>query len=195
METNKKVWFASDHHFGHDFMRKLRNFETIEEHDQAIIDAHNQVVSKHDDVYLLGDFIFRSARHYEYYTSKLNGNIHLIRGNHDHIGMDGGTRGFSWIKDYYETHFDNPLIEDTKKCKTLIVLSHYPLYCWHKNRKGAIMLHGHTHNGIESSEVERGKIMDVEINIKNGFAPYELKDIFIIMQDRKIFAPDCESYT
>lgn len=189
MEKEQKAWFASDHHFGHDFMRKLRNFETIEEHDEAIINAHNAVVSKGDIVFFLGDFVFRSARHYEYYTQRLNGNLHLIRGNHDTIGLEGKTRGFAWVKDYYEIHFPNPFIETPNK--TLFVMSHYPLYCWHKNSKGSIMLHGHTHNGISDNEIERGKITDVEINHKNGLAPYELRDMFLLMKDRKIFAPDC----
>lgn len=195
MEENQKVWFASDHHFGHEFMRKLRNFDSTDDMDQAIIDAHNQVVSKGDDVYLLGDFTFKSSKAWHYYTDALNGNLHLIRGNHDKIALDGKQRGFSWVKDYYEgkfIDFSKPNWRSQKQ--TTIVMSHYPMYCWHSSNRGSIMLHGHTHNGIERTEKERGKIMDMEVHSKNDYKPWELQDILLLMQDRPIFAPDCENY-
>lgn len=196
-QEKKKVWFASDHHFGHEFMRKLRNFETIEEHDNAIIEAHNRVVKPGDDVYFLGDFIFRSKTTYDVYAKKLNGNLHLLRGNHDKLGLETAAKGFIWVKDYYELIVPDIDKEPGSKGglpNKLIVMSHYPMYCWNKNKRGSFMLHGHTHNGICNTEVSRGKIMDMEISEKNNFEPYELEDVFSIMRERAVFAPDCEAY-
>ena len=195
MSENKKVWFVSDHHFGHELMRKMRNFETIEEHDQTIIDAHNRVVNKGDDVYFLGDFVFKSKRHWEYYTQQLNGNLHLIRGNHDVIGLEGKTKGFAWVKDYYELKLPNLLSPTWKSDKAIsFVLFHYPMYAWHWNNRGSIHLHGHTHLNLVTSETIRGKTTDVCVNPRKNWEPYELRDILLMMQEREIFAPDCVNY-
>jgi calcineurin-like phosphoesterase family protein len=199
MEENQKVWFASDHHFGHEFLRKLRNFENTEEHDQAIIEAHNKVVKNGDDVYLLGDLLFKSKRHLSHYLEQLNGNLHLIRGNHDKIGLEGNVKGLSWVKDYHEIKVFNVLSESYKSDPQItIVLSHYPMLAWHKNSRGSIQLHGHTHLSLRDSvnyaEPLRGKTMDVCVCPENNWEPWELRDILTIMQDRPIVAPDCENY-
>jgi len=195
MEEKQKVWFASDHHFGHEFMQKMRNFKTIEEHDQTLIEAHNKVVKKGDDVYFLGDFTFKGTQHWQSYTEQLNGNLHLIRGNHDCVGVNGKTYGFSWIKDYHEQKVNNILLENFKsEPKILLCLFHYPIYCHHKNKRGSIMLHGHTHSAINGTAFARGKIKDMEVCVSNNWEPYELKDILLEMQDRPIFAPDCVNY-
>lgn len=195
MEQNKKVWFASDHHFGHNFLSKLRNFDNTEDQDNAIIKAHNRVVKPGDDVFLLGDFMFKSNRHMDYYTEQLNGNLHLIRGNHDKIGMEGKQRGFVWIKDYYELKVPNLLSESAKSDpQILICLFHYPMVAWHKNSRGSIHLHGHTHESLKPTEISRGKTKDVVVCEENDFEPYELRSILIEMQGRPIVAPDCENY-
>jgi len=195
MEENQKVWFASDHHFGHEFLKRLRGFETVEIMDQTIIDAHNSVVKRGDDVYFLGDFLFKSNRHIEYYTEQLNGNLHLVRGNHDKISLEGKTRGFSWVKDYYEGKFPNVLSESWKSDpQILVVMSHYPMLAWHKNSRGSLMLHGHVHANLRSTEVTRGRTKDVLICETNEWKPFELQDILKELGNRPIVAPDCENY-
>lgn len=195
MEEKQKVWFASDHHFGHKFLQELRNFASVDDHDQAIIAAHNSVVGKGDDVYFLGDFTFKGTQDYEHYTKQMNGNLHLIRGNHDKIALDGKPRGFSWVKDYYETKFPDMTDPDWKaKRQHSFILSHYPMVAWHWNNQGSIMLHGHTHGSLRPTEVSRGKTMDVYICEENDWKPYELKEILAIMKDRPKVAPDCENY-
>ncbi len=65
--------------------------------DRELIRRWNERVKENDVVFHLGDFCFRKSRimekdgeiiekilkGYNYYSSKLNGNIILIRGNHD----------------------------------------------------------------------------------------------------------------
>lgn len=55
-------WFSSDLHFGHnkDFIYQARGFNSIEEHDKAIVDNWNSIVDEDDDVYLLGDLMLNS---------------------------------------------------------------------------------------------------------------------------------------
>ena len=57
-----------------------RPFDTIEEHDEALIANWNSVVTEDDHVYILGDFSFRNAQPVVEYTERLKGHLHLIRG-------------------------------------------------------------------------------------------------------------------
>ena len=60
-----------------------RPFLTVSEMDEAIIQNWNRKVKPEDDVWILGDFVFRSRNSPEWYLQKLQGHKHLIVGNHD----------------------------------------------------------------------------------------------------------------
>ena len=84
-EEAKHIFFTSDTHFNHNKVIDFCNrpFKSIEEHDAQLIKNWNETVGKQDTIFHLGDFIFGgSAKLYEI-ISQLNGNIVLIRGNHD----------------------------------------------------------------------------------------------------------------
>ena len=53
------IYFTSDLHLGHNkpFMYEPRGFKSIQEHDKAIIDNINSIVTNEDDLYILGDII------------------------------------------------------------------------------------------------------------------------------------------
>lgn len=50
-------YFTSDLHIGHDkdFLYKPRGFDSIEQHDTAIVKRWNDIVTPDDTVYILGD--------------------------------------------------------------------------------------------------------------------------------------------
>ena len=77
-------YYIADTHFGHDNIRRLSNrpFETIEEMDKTIIDNWNSRVNDNDDIYILGDFSYKSEDPI-LYLKQLIGRKHLIVGNHD----------------------------------------------------------------------------------------------------------------
>lgn len=80
-----KIFFTSDTHFGHDreFLWGPRGFTNSQEHDEAIIKNWNETVSPDDIVYHLGDLMLGDNAHGIECVKRLNGNIKLIRGNHD----------------------------------------------------------------------------------------------------------------
>lgn len=80
-----KIFLTSDLHFGHDreFLWGPRGFRSIEEHDEAIIANWNNVVDSDDDVYILGDLMLGDNEHGCQCVERLNGRLHLVRGNHD----------------------------------------------------------------------------------------------------------------
>ena len=82
---NGRKFYIADTHFGHRNIINIdqRPFIDTEHMDKEIMKRWNQVVSKYDHVYVIGDFAYKNTLHVSYYTTYLNGHIHLIRGNHD----------------------------------------------------------------------------------------------------------------
>jgi len=82
------IWFSADHHFDHKNIIKYckRPFSGVGEMEVELFKRHNKVVKEDDTVYFIGDFTLkREGMRYslQNIVTKLNGNIHLILGNHD----------------------------------------------------------------------------------------------------------------
>ena len=151
MGNIRKVFFSSDHHFGHANVIKYTNrpFANVQEMDNELIARHNSVVSKNDIVYFVGDFAFYSEpEKIINILKKMNGEKHFISGNHD--------RGMfkEEIMKNFQTFSKSPLkeiyVEDktAKGGKQLIVLCHYALRVWNKSHYGAFHLYGHSHGSL-----------------------------------------------
>lgn len=139
------VWFSSDLHFGHDkdFIYRARGFNSIEEHDKAIIDNWNSVVNEFDDVYLLGDLMLGDQGYGVEQLVQLNGKIHaIIIGNHD-----TNNKIKLYIEELNPTYITYADI--LKDGKWRFYMSHYPTitsnYDDEKTHQHLINLFGHTH--------------------------------------------------
>lgn len=169
--TNK-VFFTSDHHFGHaniiEFESKRSHFSDIKEHDDFLIDAWNSTVSKSDTVYHLGDFAWRGKELFKVVARKLNGNIHLIRGNHDdRLNRIQNAKVFASVSDIKQVTID----------KQKFVLCHYPILSWPAAHHGSIHLHGHCHGNLEKG-IMSGPYMDVGIDCEgNPMHPMTLEEV------------------
>ena len=139
------IWFTSDTHFYHDqdFLYAPRGFQNFEEMNEAIVERWNSVVKPGDIVYHLGDVLMG---HYDANILKrLNGFVHLIRGNHD---TDNKLCGISSTMDLgtYSYEGTSDLI---KIGKLSLFLCHYPVMTANFDTKHfsqhVISLHGHTH--------------------------------------------------
>ena len=98
-----KIFFTSDHHFGHKNIIKFCNrpFESIDEMNEELISRWNAKVGPNDEVYHLGDFALCTTNEFTDIIGRLNGIIYLIGGNHDGTAMSN-RKVFKWIKDYFE---------------------------------------------------------------------------------------------
>ena len=135
-------YFISDTHFYHANIIKFdqRPFKTLEEMHETIIRNWNGVVKSGDDVYILGDFCWKTAQDEEYQQllKVLNGNKHLILGNHDPKNMtETQQKKFSSVSNFKE-FTDN---------QQHVILCHYPMP-FYKSSYGQTnwMLYGHVHN-------------------------------------------------
>lgn len=178
-------YFISDLHFGHKDCLAFDNrpFVSVEDNDKTIIGNWNNTVGIDDDVYLLGDISwYNSTKTIEIFNN-LNGNIHLIKGNHDSKLLRNRElqKRFCEITDYKELSIDNG--------KT-IVLCHYPIPCFNHHYYGSYHLYGHVHTSFEDNMMEQVKYQMVNLygkpcNMYNvgcmkdymGYTPRTLEEI------------------
>ena len=80
-----KIFVTSDLHFGHDreFVWKVRGFNSVMEMNEEYVKRWNRLVTNEDDVYVLGDLMLGNNNVGIHYLNQLNGNIHVVLGNHD----------------------------------------------------------------------------------------------------------------
>ncbi len=163
----QKIFFTSDLHFGHENVIRFDNrpFNTVEEMDEEMIKRWNAKVRKGDIVYVLGDFIWKAATNEAVsIIRRLNGQIILIKGNHDRFLHNAAAKkALAGIKDYDDICVT---LEDgtTRRC----ILSHYFIPFYNGHRYQAIHLHGHSHLTEEAAEEVR---ITTELNEKG----YDLK--------------------
>lgn len=167
----RKIFFTSDLHFGHTNVIKFDNrpFSSVEEMDDELVKRWNNKVSPGDTVYVLGDLIWPSRNNEAVdILQSLNGQIILIKGNHDRFLHNAKAKKcLAGIKDY-----DDIVIELNDGVKQRCILSHYFMPMYNGHYYGTIHLHGHSHNSEESikekeiaSELNRLGFMNRVFNV------------------------------
>ena len=157
-------FFCSDHHFDHSNIIKftradgctpVRDFTSVDEMNEHMIERHNSVVKANDVVYFLGDVVIprRGLRH----IARLNGKKRLIMGNHDVFTKNQN-------RDYYEAGFE--------RCSAFhkfdrFVATHIPVNEQQISQRWAANVHGHLHTN--SVMLPRG------VNAKTGEILYSDK--------------------
>lgn len=176
-----KTFITSDTHFSHCNIIKYANrpFGSVADMNDTIIKNWNDVVSKEDVVYHLGDVGFGNPRIINDILYNLNGNIHLLIGNHEKtvLSNKNSINRFIWIKDYFQMKYFS---ENEKEY--FFVMSHYPFLTWNRCHYGSISLHGHSHSIENSKEVKR---FDVGVDA-NKFSPVDIEYIIEFFKDTKI---------
>ena len=54
--NNMRLFFTADNHYYHKNLSIHRDFNSVEEMNELMIDNHNKKVTKNDHIYILGDF-------------------------------------------------------------------------------------------------------------------------------------------
>lgn len=87
------IWVISDTHFNHSNIltfsdkvgKPVRDFPSVEDMNETMIDRWNSVVMPGDKVYHLGDVFFGDKEWFKKNWPRLKGKKRLIVGNHDDI--------------------------------------------------------------------------------------------------------------
>lgn len=140
------IWVTSDLHFGHnrEFIYKPRGFNSIQEHDETIIEHWNSVVAPEDEVYILGDLMLNNNQHGIECLKRLNGIKSFVRGNHDtdtrlDLYMDEQGANIAYCGDAFTLKYK----------KYHFYLSHYPTLTGNLEKESlkqmTLNIFGHTH--------------------------------------------------
>ena len=176
------IFFTSDTHFGHskiiDYCK--RPFSSIEEHDKTLIQNWNNVVGQDDTVFHLGDFAYGNSQFISNIIKQLNGNIILIKGNHDLRNMNPTLYNI-----FSDAVYQARILID----KQTVYLNHFPFLCFEHGDINlykdnySIQLFGHVHSGplTSSEDASRLNILlptqyDVGVD-NNNFTPISWIDV------------------
>ena len=195
IEKNRKVYITSDTHYAHKNLcrgvtdwrlpdgsipiSQTRDFNTIEQMNETIVNNINSVVGQDDVLIHLGDWSFGGFENVQKFRDRiLCKEIHLILGNHDtHIENDryNVQELFTSVNHYTKLMYKN----------NTFVLFHYPMQSWDGLNKGHIHLHGHVHLPT-NLRFGKGKKMDVGMDGHPTFGVYDMDEIIRIMDKREI---------
>ena len=161
-------YFIADHHFNHKGIIEAcdRLFKDVWTMNAYMIDMWNAVVKDGDLVYHLGDFAFPNKGNgtdVKDIIKQLNGQIYLVKGNHDDKNIKLFEGLFVKIVDIAYLRLDTG---------ERVMLCHYPMLTWRRSCHGSLHLHGHEHGSVP----KRKNCLDVGVDVHN-FTPIAEVDI------------------
>ena len=173
-------YYIADTHFGHENVINFdkRPFENINEMDKVMIQQWNSVVKDEDDVYILGDFCFKSVKQPMWYIKQLKGKKHLIVGNHDNRLLKDEVA----MKDIVSVNTILQVNDGEHTC----ILCHYPLAEWNHYHRGAWHIYGHIHNKKDKS-YEFMRTQERALNagcMINGYIPVKIEQL---IENNRVF--------
>lgn len=159
------LYITSDPHLNHKNLCRAtsgwedksntRDFASLEDMNNAFLDACNKRVGKDDELIIAGDVIFGDKNLLPSFLSQIRcRNIHLVYGNHDEC--IAGTKKFSKGKGLERAIKFQKLFASTQYFMqfrhkgVLVNIFHYPMLIWEENGKGAINLFGHCHGTLKN---------------------------------------------
>lgn len=139
--------YISDTHFFHNNIIAMddRPWSSVEYMHRDMRERWNKNVTKGDHVYIIGDFVWQLTPESIDYIKSLNGNLHLIIGNHDKFIKNNRFKNLFCEITHYK------VIKDTDGQETRnVILNHYYMPFYDKHYYGGILIHGHSHMTQES---------------------------------------------
>jgi calcineurin-like phosphoesterase family protein len=198
LEKDQNLFFTSDTHYGHSNICRgttrwtdsediTRDFETLDQMNDRIVEGINTSVRENDILFHLGDWSFGGFEKIAEFRNKINcKNIHIVLGNHDHHiqrNKEDIQSLFSSVNEY--VYLVVKYDQGTKfHGQDTFVLMHYPITSWNNMNDGVIHLHGHVHFS-KDIRVGRGKTMDVGVD-GNGMDPLSIKQVRELMYQQPI---------
>jgi calcineurin-like phosphoesterase family protein len=175
-----KIFFTSDHHFGHTNILKFSNrpFENIEEMNDELIKRWNEKINPEDEVYHLGDFgMTKDSGLINEILDQLNGTKYLIVGNHEGPALQNRKK-FKWIKEYFELKVKD---DECKNGIQRIILFHYAMRVWRGDFRGTWHLYGHSHGNLPDKKDKLA--FDIGVDCHNYY-PLSFEEVKGIMKSK-----------
>lgn len=151
------IWITSDTHWSHtniagpsvsSWNKGYRDYGSVAEMNDAIVDSFNTRAGKDDLIYHLGDWSFGGkGKVVEFMDRLVCKNVILIYGNHD----------YNIRKHYKHLFLETHELLNRKIAGKRFILCHFALRVWEKSHHGSFHCYGHSHHSLP----ELGKSMDV----------------------------------
>lgn len=151
---------------------KMRDFPSVEEMDEFMVQEHNKVVKPADKFYCLGD-VAMSKKHI-LTMLRCNGHKRLVRGNHDIFPLKyyvGDDKHPAVFEEVYGTR----VFED-------MILSHIPIHPESLKDRWT-NVHGHVHSNVPALHFGV-KYLNVSVEV-TGFRPLAIEEVRQRIKDQK----------
>lgn len=165
--------------------QRTRDFNTLEEMNDVLVNNINALVKENDTLWHLGDWSFGGHQQIKIFRDRLNcKNINLVFGNHDqHIEPNNSPYRNLFKSVQYYKELDIRVDRKWNQVqKVKICMSHYAMRVFNKSHHGAIQLFGHSHGSLPDLN---NRQMDVGVDT-NNYYPYHLDEILDKMLCRPI---------
>lgn len=186
------IYCTSDCHFNHknilSYEPQTRPFATTEEMNETIISNWNSVVTAEDEVWVLGDFFMGQLTAIDPILDRLNGKIHLVRGNHDQKNR---------IKIYEAHGIDIHDIAYIQYKGRYFVLCHFPnenkefIRMIIEDNSEVVWLYGHVHSKAPKGYVNGTYHVGVDTN---NLTPISIQQIWEECWPKEIMTPEVIAY-
>lgn len=165
------TFHSSDHHFFHNKIIEFgRKFNTIDEHNEYIVQQHNSVVGHDDICWFHGDVMLNSDD--VSILHRMNGKKRLILGNHDTSAR---------IQKYISVFEKIVAYEEVRIGEKKIILSHVPV---HTSQLGRWVgnIHGHLHSEV----LPDVRYICVSMEQLDDYKPVSQKHLFKTFKERGV---------
>lgn len=129
-----------------------RPYENVEEMNEDILKKWNKNVTNADHVYICGDMIWKFNDNNKdeamRILKEMNGNLHLILGNHDKIQSNIFKKRFEEIVNYKK------VTDVLNGNQVQVIMSHYYMPFYEGHYHDSVLIHGHSHV-TEEAKLER----------------------------------------
>jgi calcineurin-like phosphoesterase family protein len=191
-----RVWFTADLHLGHGNIIKycLRPFlapeereravregrsnwrvadETIQRHDDALLNAINAAVGEEDTLWILGDFCWGRLEVARHYRERIRcRNVHMVWGNHDHRS----------IRPVFREVLEQGMI---KVDGQPIWLNHYPMRSWDRAFHGSWHFYGHVHGRLAAEDTAHPETLTKDVGVDAcDYRPWSFEELRDYMAPR-----------
>lgn len=177
------IFLTSDFHFSHDkdFVYTSRGFSSVAAMNEELIHKFNSVVTATDDVYVLGDLLLMNNKTGLSCVRRLNGRLHIVRGNHD---TDVRMRDYEKLPNVVEIC---GWATTLKYKKFTFYLCHFPTLTANYDiekplKRRTINLCGHSHTTDKFADMDKGTIYHCEVDAHDGY-PVSLDKIIADLKE------------
>jgi calcineurin-like phosphoesterase family protein len=168
-----EFFWTADLHLDHSNMIEYCNrpYRDSDHMNEQLLGNINKTVGKGDVLIIAGDLTLwhKKEKVYKDFINEMNGTIICLKGNHDYWLGKGKGR--------YIYH---------KKIGDLFTVTcHYAMRVWNRSNRGAIHMHGHSHDQLYPWPNSQDVGVDTAFRLLGEYRPFHLDEILELIEHRK----------